>query len=206
MKKLDLVGKQFGYLTVMKFVGSRVIGGISRRLWQCQCDCGSIVEITSGNLGSGNSTSCGCMKFGGRPGNPTHGKSGTLEHRIWKEMRKRCNNPKSSIYHHYGGRGIRICKRWDNFENFLADMGPAPGADYSIERKNVNRNYCPSNCRWIPRKSQSRNRRDTIRLTLKGETRALVDWADHLGFPVTALKARYYRNWSDERILTTPIR
>jgi hypothetical protein len=76
-------------------------------------------------------------------------------------MRARCNNPRSADYSYYGGRGISICKRWDSFENFAADMGPHPGKGWTLDRINNNGNYEPANCRWATRAMQSRNRRTT---------------------------------------------
>jgi hypothetical protein len=82
----------------------------------------------------------------------------TPEYRSWQMMRNRCFNPKARDYAYYGGRGIGICKAWDYFENFLADMGRRPTTSHTLERKNVNRDYVPSNCVWATREEQSRNR------------------------------------------------
>ena len=207
VKSIDLTDCVFGRLTVVKFDVSRKYGKISRRFWLCRCECGNTVSVWSGNLQSGNSKSCGCGRDdAARMNQRTHGLSNTFEHRIWKNMRRRCNAPTCRIYKHYGGRGIRVCERWDSFENFLADMGDAPSRDYSLERKDPDGHYCPENCIWIPKRKQSRNRRDTIRLTLNGETRALVEWSEHLGVSYNALRARHARGWDDERILVTPVR
>lgn len=91
--------------------------------------------------------------------NKRHGLTDTIEHRAWSRIRRRCNSPSYHNYHYYGGRGIKVCERWDNFENFLADMGPKPGKGYSIERINNDGNYEPSNCKWATALEQSRNRR-----------------------------------------------
>lgn len=108
---------------------------------------------------TGNTTSCGCRKKSVLGISTTkHGKAGTRTHRIWKAMRSRCNNPNIPRYKDYGGRGITVCKRWDKFENFLADMGEAPDG-HSIDRINNNKGYSPSNCKWSTPTEQNRNQR-----------------------------------------------
>ena len=81
------------------------------------------------------------------------------EYRAWQSMRKRCSNEKDKGFKNYGGRGIRVCERWNIFENFLADMGHKPSSAYSLERKNNDGNYDPSNCCWATRAEQNSNKR-----------------------------------------------
>lgn len=92
-----------------------------------------------------------------------HGLAGTREHATWLDMRNRCRNPDAHNYARYGGRGIKVCERWDVFENFLADMGPKPGKGYSIERRDNDGDYEPSNCKWATQLEQSRNRSCTYK-------------------------------------------
>jgi hypothetical protein len=84
------------------------------------------------------------------------------EYNSWVAMRQRCYSVKHQHYNNYGGRGIRICVRWENsFENFLIDMGPKPNKKYSIHRLDNDKNYEPDNCKWATSKEQSNNRRNS---------------------------------------------
>lgn len=100
-------------------------------------------------------------RFGPGKENPAyrHGGKGTRLYRIWKDMRTRCNNPRCKDYKNYGGRGIRVCRRWDKFENFAADMGPHPGAGWTLDRVDNDGNYAASNCEWATKWEQNNNRR-----------------------------------------------
>lgn len=106
-------------------------------------------------------------------------------------MRARCAKESGKCYKNYGGRGIAVCKRWDKYENFLADMGEAPPGK-SLDRINNNRGYMPSNCRWATPKEQARNKRTNIMVTLGKETLCVTDWAARLGVRGHTLRARYH--------------
>lgn len=138
----------------------------------------------------------------------THGKSKTPEYFIYRSMLDRCYRKTCTGYKDYGGRGIKVCKRWrHSFENFYADMGKRPSSKYSIERNNGNAGYKPSNCRWATRKEQNSNQRRNIRLTYNGETKILSDWARTIGIDPKALQVRIVgRHWSIKRALTEPLR
>lgn len=139
--------------------------------------------------------------------NQKHGASkggGTAEYRVWRSMRSRCNNPRDSGWSRYGGRGIRVCERWNSFENFLADMGPRPSLEYSIDRIDNNGNYEPSNCRWATDYEQNRNRSDNIFMTCNGKTQCMSDWAKELGLCLQMVFGRWERSWSDLDCLLIP--
>lgn len=115
------------------------------------------------------------------------------EYTTYKSMINRCLNPNDPAYARYGGRGISICERWQRphgFANFLKDMGPRP-ADMTLDRIDVNGDYCPENCRWATWKVQNRNRRNSTRITYMGKTQSLKDWSEELGIPYGTLNMRY---------------
>lgn len=119
----------------------------------------------------------------------SHGMTGTRTYRIWKGMRTRCNNPNVRTYMHYGGRGIKVCRRWDSFENFLADMGEAP-VGLSIERVDNDGHYQPENCVWADNKTQRRNTRLTLKVEFDGQLLPVVDVAERLGVSYSNLSRR----------------
>jgi hypothetical protein len=172
---IDLSGQAFGKWLVLSFSRIRkthknntVVSGLA--LWNCQCECGTVREVSGSHLRKGTSTSCGCFK----PRNPKllrRGKwlNGAIspEYRAWRAMKYRCLNPNCHAYKNYGGRGISVCHEWlgkHGFDNFLQNMGRKPRHDLSLDRINNNGNYEPSNCRWATRLQQSRNRR-TVKAT-----------------------------------------
>jgi hypothetical protein len=137
--------------------------------------------------------------------NYKHGKRHSSVYTRWASMLGRCQNPNKQSYRNYGGRGIKVCERWMKFENFYADMGdPPPGL--TLERLDVNGDYCPSNCTWATQKVQCNNQRHVKKFTFNGKTLTLSEWAVETGFPFTALSARRYAGWSIERMLTESIR
>ena len=109
--------------------------------------------------------------------NCKHGMKGTPTYVSWCAMRNRCNNPNAPDYHRYGGRGLRVCRRWDRFENFLADMGVRPPG-LTLERKRNHQGYTPGNCVWATKKAQACNRRSARIITWDGVTLSLSEWAE----------------------------
>ena len=134
----------------------------------------------------------------------THGQSESLTYSTWERMKNRCSNPRHDKYARYGGRGIKVCKRWQKFENFLADMGPRPGRDYSIERSDTDGDYEPSNCFWMVTKHQARNRSDNRLLTFDGKTLCVAEWCERFGIPQARVLARLKLGWSVTEALTIP--
>src|SRR5215207_4952752 len=150
---IDLTGKTYGKLTVLKYNGHNFHRAI---MWLCQCSCGNIKSVIGSELKRGRVRSCGCLF---RYNNLTHGRSYTYEYQCWADMLQRCNNKNSNNYKYYGARGITVCERWRKFENFYADMGERPNDNYSLDRINNDGNYEPNNCRWTTTDIQAQNKR-----------------------------------------------
>ena len=205
MKLINLMGQRFGRLVVIKRVENR-----GRKVcWCCLCDCGKETVVTSTNLITGHSKSCGCMRSDVLIQRNTdvlsiHKGTGTRLFKIWMGMRERCRKKDSIYYKHYASRGITVCTEWQNsFESFR-DWALANGYDdsLSIDRIDVNGNYCPDNCRWATPKEQARNKR-TNRY-FQGKT--LPEWADIVGIPYTVISSRIYLSkWTFERAITEPV-
>lgn len=177
MKMIDMTNQKFGRLLVVAIHGK---DRDHRVTWLCKCDCGDTAVVPGKRLRNGHTQSCGCLQRE-RAGNysRTHGQSGTLVYKIWKEMRSRCQNENSGSYHRYGGRGVSVAPEWESFEVFIRDMGPRPSTAFSIDRIDNNGNYEPSNCRWATQSQQARNKRTTV------VTEAILEKAkvfDALGF------------------------
>lgn len=192
---LKLDGKVFGALTVLRMIH---VGGV--RKWECRCSCGAEVAVLGRSLVSGKTKSCGHLRVGVPP---THGGSNDREYGIWTGMRQRCSNPKRQIYKYYGGRGIKVCERWENnYEAFLTDMGPAPFANAQVDRIDNDGDYSPTNCRWVSPAENVNNRSTTTFVTHEGQTKSLTEWAIQLGLPARLLRVRKQRGWSDAEIVT----
>lgn len=204
MRAIQLeTGQRFGRLSIVR-EGPRTAAG--KRSWVCRCECGNEVTIQQSNLTTGNTTSCGCYRVETTVERVrTHGQSQSPEYHAWVNMRARCFNPKSGFYPSYGGRGITVCDRWrDSFETFLADVGPRPSGDHSLDRIDVDGDYEPGNVRWATKEGQAQNKRDNRRVTVKGETKTVAEWARELGVSPKRIYTRLARGWDEEAAVTTP--
>lgn len=204
---IDLVGQRYGRLLVLRL--DRLAESAS--FWVCRCDCGTEKSIRSNDLRRGKVKSCGCLHREVQRASPTrfkprHGMSESSTWWIWHGLRARCNNPNDPAYPRYGKRGIKVCERWAVFENFLADMGERPSKAHSIDRKDNDGDYEPSNCRWATRKEQARNRRTNRLITYAGRTQTIFDWAEEKGLSLQLLAWRIEKGWSLSEALETPAR
>lgn len=196
-KLVEMVGRRFGRLTVVE----RLPSPARRIRYLCLCDCGTLTDAYGENLRNGHVKSCGCYRVEHAIAkNTTHGKAGTRTYEIWKGITKRCKDQKDR---NYGARGITVCKRWKDYEAFLADMGECPPG-LSIERIDVNGHYSPENCRWASHKEQMRNMRKTRRLTLHGVTKTILEWSEISGLKYATIYQRIRDGCPPEYMLSPP--
>ncbi len=207
-KLIDLTGKTFGRLTVIRKIDNNK-WGCSR--WLCKCDCKKEVVVRGDSLKNGDTRSCGCLRAEiARQRSIKHGhrknKKTTATYESWSHVIQRCTNHNNKRYKDYGGRGITICEEWSEFPNFLRDMGERPSKNYSIHRINNDKGYYKENCRWATRKEQARNRRNNHLISCFGKIQCIAAWAEETKLPKYIIAERLKRGWSTERALTTPIR
>ena len=150
---IDLTGQVFDLLTVKYFYGRTSSGRI---LWYCECVCGNTKIVSTLNLRQGVVKSCGCYRDNFRK---THGMSESGPYQVWKAVCSRTDNPNNPRWIHYGGRGITKCDKWKTFEGFWEDMSDGYSPELTIDRIDVNGNYCKENCRWTTTTVQNHNMR-----------------------------------------------
>lgn len=204
---LNLIGKRFGILTPIKFIG---LSRNNKALWLCKCDCGQEKIILSNSLTCQRTKSCGCRRTKNLISRATHGHcrnyQGSKIYKRWCGILTRCFNINEKSYKDYGGRGIIICERWLKFENFLEDMGEPPTSKHQIDRIDNNLGYYKENCRWILPKENGRNKRNNHLITFKNKTQCLSQWSDDYNIKYQTLYRRICRDkWPIEKALTTPI-
>lgn len=197
LKTNDLTGKRFNRLTVLR----RVANYRDKPKWLCRCDCGKEVEVLASNLTSNHSKSCGCYNVEQAIKNATkHEMYGTRLYKIWQDMKRRCESPVELSYKNYGGRGIKVCQEWSEFQPFM-DWALNNGyqEDLTIDRINVNGNYEPNNCKWSTLKEQARNKRNNYMVSFNGETKPLATWCEifNLNYNTVYMRLKKYR-WSVE--------
>lgn len=201
--KTNLLGQRFGRLIVIE--DSKQGRGDTRLT--LRCDCGNVKSVRLAMLKQPqgrNIVSCGCKRREPNRGNTSHELSKTKIYRKWNSMRQRCDNPNRDNYSRYGALGIKVCKRWEKFENFYADMGPMPSSLHSIDRIDPFGNYEPSNCRWATRSEQYENQRNSSYFTYKGETKHINYWSRVFGLKKSTLRYRIQTNWSEDKIFCPP--
>lgn len=198
-------GTKINKWEVLRRIG---IGPHGHTLYECRCECGTVKHVRVDHLKRKVNPvlSCGCMRH--RTGEEAprfkHGMSRSSEHKSWSHMIERCTNENSVDWDLYGGRGVRVCERWqgeEGFANFIEDMGRKPSSKHSIDRRDNNGNYEPGNCRWATASQQARNRRSNHLITFNRKTQCVADWADELSLDRRLLFSRLDDGWSFERCI-----
>ncbi len=211
---MELTGQKFGRLTVVQATEDARPG----RWWMCRCDCGNTaVRSTSKLRAKPNGHSCGCVRADSiqkaaaaawavttRFTHPLKSKLKMLR----SNMLRRCYTPTNKRYACYGGRGIKVCEEWRNSSLAFYEWALAAGFQdgLTLERKDVNSDYCPENCCFIPMEKQQLNTTRSRRITFMGKTQCVAEWAREAGMSPRRLEARLRRGWSIERAITKPLR
>lgn len=206
-EKIDITGMQFGDWTVLYEEPKEGYD----RIWRCRCVCGTEKSVFQGNLTQGKSKGCGCSARDRLSDiNRTHGKRHTRLYNVWCNMRRRCYSSNNSHYKYYGGRGIKVCDEWlgkngfQNFWDWAYSNGydeDAPHGECTIDRIDVNGNYCPENCQWINSSKQMRNRTDTHWVEFDGEVLSLAEFCDKYGISQSLASARLQRGWTPAEVM-----
>ncbi len=200
-------GDKFHRLTILK-VKTDTFNAKRQFYPNClvQCDCDVTKEVNRGNVSRGLTKSCGCLfKEVMSDANGTHRMSNCPEYGVWLSMKSRCKHKSQVSFRNYGGRGIKVCDRWQSFEKFYSDMGERPSPDHQIERLDNDGDYEPGNCTWVLRKAQCRNRRSNRKIMFRGETKTLVEWCEIMEIDYNMVEQRLrVLHWSPERALTEP--
>jgi hypothetical protein len=191
------IGKKYSRLTIKSYVGMR--GKFP--YYNCACDCGGVRTARLHNIRNGITQSCGCLLM---EKVATHRLCHTKAYRSWISMRQRCNDKNNKHYNYYGGRGIKVCSEWNSFETFLQDMGERPDG-HSIDRIDVNGDYCKENCKWSTAKQQARNRRNSIVIKIDEQSRDLSEWCDIYGISNNTVLERLKRGWDKIAAVVTPV-
>lgn len=200
--KSAAVGQKIEHWTFLAF-GKKP--GTEQILAVAQCDCGSEPRVVQlHNVRQGLSKNCGCVR---RANMTKHGVATRTDpisrtiYRVWRNMMERCNDPNAPAFKNYGGRGVTVCERWHNAEDFAADMRPTYQPGLSIERRDNEAGYSPDNCYWATRTEQTRNRRTTLHYTLNGETKPLGEWVGGDRRLYQLVKRRIEKGWTLEEAL-----
>lgn len=206
---IDLTGQRFGRWTALEQSGKTKHGSY---LWKCRCDCGNIGIVSSGNLRSGISKSCGCYER--EKASKTHKKHGMAKSRlysIWLNMRDRCYREKNNHYHVYGEKGISVCPEWlgeHGFDNFSKwSMANGYKDNLTLDRIDNDKGYSPGNCRWATQKEQQNHRTNNHYVEINGVTKSLMEWCEsgiyEANYPT--VKQRIRMGWDDISAITKPV-
>jgi hypothetical protein len=208
LKAKDFIGKSFHYLTVVSDVGLRKVGSQGLYSVLCVCKCGKTKVCSLSELKAGRKGSCGCYRQ--ENSKKMFEKHGIAKHplySVWFQMISRCTKPSHPKYLDYGGRGITVCDEWKNNVTVFYDWAMANGWKKGLENDRIdnNGNYEPSNCRFVTRRINCRNKRDNRIIEYKGKSKTFIEWSEYLGLSRGILKDRINKlKWPIEKAFTTP--
>lgn len=197
----DHTGKVFGFWTVKSFYGR---AKHNQPIWLCVCKCGTEKPVIMGSLQKGRSKSCGCATIQMRTEKTRkHGMAGTPTYKSWHQMHQRCAGKHG--HEHYVNKGIEVCKRWSDFENFFADMGPRP-AGTTLDRIDGSKDYSPENCRWATLEQQANNKSSNRKEFVQGELLSVAQAARKYNKHISGVRHRVRKGMSLEYAVLTPFR
>lgn len=209
MRFIDLTGKKFGRLIVLK----RAENKGTKTAWLCKCDCGNEKIVSGDKLKTGNTKSCGCLnKELTIRRSSTHKMTNTRLYRLWLGIKRRCYNKNQPEYKNYGAKGIKMCDEWKNdfisFYNWSYEHGfdeKLSRWECSIDRIDTLKGYSPQNCRWVDIYKQANNKTNNHLLTFQNSTLTLTQWSKKIKISQSTIRHRLKRGWSVEKTLTTPL-
>lgn len=208
-KRNDLTNRKFDRLKAIKYIGNSRTG---KAIWECECDCGNIVNVVAHRLLDGETKSCGCLRkestgkrMKGKTAKRTHGDSKTRLYHIWGQIKQRTENKNANTYHNYGGKGIDICKEWsESYEAFKKwALNNGYKDNLTIDRIKNEKGYYPDNCRWVSVKKQSNNRTSNITIDYKGKKYTMKELSEMLEINYNTLRYRINAGWDIEKALKT---
>ena len=197
---IDRTGQRYGRLTATQYLGK--LPGKAKNYWQCQCDCGTLIEVTTSNLSTGHTQSCGCVHTEEMESRRIYPKEVAAEYGIWRGIKQRAGTQTGKNATSY--RHVQMDPTWrESFDRFYIDMGPRPSKNHSIERIDCSKGYEPSNCIWATSEVQANNRSTNHVIEFNGESLTIAQWAKRTGIKKHTIHARVTRyGWSIEDALT----
>lgn len=200
-KRIDITGEKYGRMLVLS--AARTLDGNAR--WNCRCDCGAVKAVYGQDLRRGKVVSCGCHKAEMASKRATHHMSTHPAYNSWRSAINRCQRPHTEGYDLYGGRGVKVCDRWQDFENFWLDMSKGWRPGMSLDRyPNQAGDYEPGNVRWASSKQQARNRSDNHMIDTPAGRMLVIEAAERFGVKAVTIHARIRYGWTDPHELIKP--
>jgi hypothetical protein len=204
-RRMAALSGKIGRWTVLGHSEKKVYGRLDGH--DCRCDCGTERTIATSRLLRRLTLSCGCASVeASAVANLRHGLSRHPLVPTWRAMKERCQRTDHTAYARYGGRGIKVCERWQSIENFVADNEHLALPGLTLDRRDNDGDYCPENCRWVTRRTQSNNRSDCVYIEHSGRRMTCAEWARELGTSEVNLRNRIRAGWPAEKALSHPVR